>query len=285
MNDSKALAVLEQAYGGIDDFAYAVLTDPNMKVALDETQSLVMRAEAVGLPLKVFSRVLNTPAFKAALRTSLVNAEFGFYDEQRHVQEIVKVATGQQRTVMSPRGNIGLVDPGPSDIIAAGRYLNDLRGTTVDGKGLNGGASVNIQIVNANAATTVGAAPGDAGREGEAVTVDAAAVAYAPKRAGGLPPRGVRERGSAATPAQATTPLLGGSGSRPQRHGDDGLAALTGFGEAPARGVAEQLEADALSRVRSPVAVGVDDRRRAWDELPNRRAPAAPEPLGRYSDD
>lgn len=275
MNATKAMAVVEQEFGSLDDFAYSVLTDEGMKVALDESKSLILRAEAVGLPLRVFSRILNSPAFKAALRTSIVNTEFGFYDEQRHVQEIVKVAKGEERKVMSPKGIVGLVDPNPSDIIAAGRYLNDLRGTTVDGKTGPGGASVNIQIVNANSGES----------EGPTITVEANPAVHQPQRAGGLPPRGVRERGSASSPSPVPPPLLGDGSGGSQRSSFDDLANLTGFGKKESRDLTDQLEADALSRVHSPIAVGVDDRRKVWGELPDRPKPSAPPEPGRYTDD
>lgn len=272
MNATKALAAIEEEFGGVEEFAYAILTHPKKNLVLDETESITTRAEAVGMPILLFSRIMSTPAFKAALRTAIVNSNFGFFDEEKHIQEIVKVATGEERKVMSPKGTIGLVDQAPGDIIAAGRYLNDLRGTTVDPKGGGaGGSTISIQILNANQETVEAATR---------LTIEQDTEVHQPRRAGALPPRGVLERGSRSVPNPAPTPGVEGPTG-------DGAGAASPTAQSQAQGAegllsspnhssdteAHRLAAETKERAMTRTRQAVSDRRKAWDELPNRPAP------------
>lgn len=281
MNETKALAVVDEEFGSLEEFAYRLLTDPSMKRALDETESLSLRAEAVGLPVHVLARVLNSPAFKASLRTAIVNSSFGYFDEVAHIKHVVEVATNKERKVMSPKGEIGFVDQAPGDVIAAGKYLNELRGTSVEQKGGVGGGSINIQILNAN---------GEAGPS-VGVAVEHAPEVHTPQRAGALPPPGVLERGSRAVPRAAAASgadglgLPAGPGERPAAAGAG--AGLPGAAEAarqPAHRDDDSLAAETQRRALSRQASQVDERRRAWAELPDRKVPEPPAKPGRYGD-
>ena len=116
---------------------------------------------------------------------------------------------------MSPKGTFGEVDQAPADIIAAGKYLNELRGTPVESKGgAGGGAGITINIHNANNESPERVEVTDV-----SFAVQDAPDVHRPARAGQLPPPGVLGRGSPAAP-RAATQL--GSG------GDGGLGALYG---------------------------------------------------------
>jgi hypothetical protein len=194
MNERTALAVIDRDYGSLEDFVISLLGDK--REALNEALPLPKRAEIVGLPLPIFARVISSPQFRALLRVDLVNTAFGIESELQHVHKIAGVARGEPRLTMSPSGKIGHVDQAPTDIIAAGKYLNELRGTPIE-KATQSAPSVVINI---------GRPDSD---EAASITIDAEVVPHQPQRAGGLPPSGVRT--GAASPklnAAPTQPVM-----------------------------------------------------------------------------
>lgn len=281
MNDTKALAVIEQEYGSLEDFAMTLLADTDKaQVALDETESIILRADACGLPVRVFSRVVNSPMFRTALRTAIVNSEFGFFDEQKHIKEITKIATGHERKVMSPKGSIGMVDQAPGDVIAAGRYLNDLRGTSVDQKGPVGGNSINIQIVNAQ----VESDPTDTATAGRG-TIEVQAAVHQPQRAGALPPPGVLARGQKSVPGTSGATWDAPGSSDEERRANPGIEVEKGAlaGESPSQSQARGVERDPFGSEISEQATRrfdqqVEERRKLWQELPDRLISGPPGP-------
>lgn len=282
MNETKALAVIETEYGSLEEFAYAVLSQPHMRPALDETESILTRAEASGLPVNVFGRIINSAAFRSILRTTIVNRSFGFHDEERHIKEIVSVAVGEDRKVMSPRGEIGLVDQAPGDVIAAGRYLNELRGTSVEQKG-GGGGNISIQILNAN---------GEQLEATTSVAVETPAGGHTPRGAGALPPPGVLQRGSRALPGSqsAAAPTDSAVPSRqhpeqPAAQSADALLSGAAAGSSPRAADQEgSIHSETQRRAMSQVEQGMSERRRLWEELPNRPAPGESPKPSRYGD-
>ncbi len=196
MNTGNALAVIENQYGGVEDFAYHLLGDEERRQALDDSLPLVRRAEIAGLPLPVFARVITSTQFRTILRSDLVNRAFDLMGEREHIEQVAGIARGKKRTVVSNKGNLVEVDQAPQDIIAAGKYLNELRGTPIDAKAPSvGGITVNIH--NALGETEV--------RDAQ-VTVEVAPAVHQPRRAGDLPPPGVLGRRREAVPDAATGP-------------------------------------------------------------------------------
>ena len=265
MNEAKALAVIENEYGSLEEFAYSVLTHESKERILDETNSILDRADALGLSPVVLSRILASPAFKSTLRTAIVNHNFGFFDEEEHIKQVVKVATGEERKVMSPKGSIGMVDQAPGDVIAAGRYLNDLRGTSVEQKGGGGAHSISIQILNANQTQGPDTAPG--------LTIETEPAIHKPRTAGALPPRGVLERGSRAVPNQATTSgaagLLPSALTDTESTSESQTASLEAPGEAssrPRRGEEDDIGAEIEGRVMKHTLDNRPPRRKLWME-------------------
>lgn len=249
MNERNALAVIDRDYGSMEDFAIAVLSEK--AEALDESLPMAKRAEAVGLPIPVFARILASPQFRALLRMDLVNTAFGIDTERRHVEHMAKVASGARRLTMSPSGKMGEVDQTPTDVIAAGKYLNELRGTPVD----KGQASAPSLVIN------IGGIPVGERISVETPTIDVDVEHHRPQRAGGLPPEAVRGRfgpsvQNPALPKSNVDEALGSLyGERAQEQDEDhALAEKQKRGEEPVNGESEQP---------------VPDRRGQW----NRRWP------------
>lgn len=192
MSSRSALSVVEQHYGSLEELAYHILE--SKQEALDETAPLARRADAVGLPMLVFARILADPMFRQLLRTDLVNRAYTLAEEEAHIKHMVKVATNEGRTVVTNKGNLVKVDQMPSDVINAGKYLNELRGTPVEGKRESAfkGVVVNFE----NVTITVG---GDDAAESRTIEVDA----HTPRRAGDLPPDAVPRRNPATVPLPA----------------------------------------------------------------------------------
>lgn len=263
MNTATALTVIEREYGSVEEFAYRLLSDPELKVALDDAQPMTRRAEIAQLPLGVFARVIASPAFRTILRADLVNQAYGLEAEAQHIQQMSKIARGEKRLVMNAKGNYGEVDQAPTDVIAAGRYLNELRGTPVESKGTALGGGITINIHNANNEQPERVEVTDV-----SFAVQDAPDIHRPARAGQLPPSGVLGRGSPAAP-RAATEL--GTGS------DGGLGAI--YGES----AEEADEAAELARKRAGGAVepAEDDdgleAREAEDGV-NRRKASGPWP-------
>lgn len=216
-----ALSVVEQKYGSLEELAYHILESKDE--ALDESLSLTERADAVDLPVMVFARVLQDPMFRQLLRADMVNKSYGLTEEEYHVRHMVKVAMGEQKTVVSNKGHVVLVDQAPTDVIAAGKYLNELRGTPVETKKDSAfkGVVVNFENVTVN----VGKAEGD-----EPITLEA--EVHRPRRAGDLPSAAVPTGGA------ASVPLPG----QPRTSGDSLLGDF--YGDS----AREKDEADALAQ-------------------------------------
>jgi len=235
MNTATALTVIEREYGSVEEFAYRLLSDPELRVALDDAQPMTKRAEIAQLPLGVFARVIASPAFRTILRADLVNQAYGLEAEAQHVRQMSKIAQGEKRLVMNAKGNYGEVDQAPTDVIAAGRYLNELRGTPVESKSAALGGGITINIHNAN-----NEAPEQVEVTDVSFSVQDAPNIHRPARAGQLPPSGVLGRGTSAAP-RAATELGAGS--------DGGLGAI--YGES----AEEADEAAELARKREGRAV------------------------------
>lgn len=194
MSSRSALSVVEQQYGSLEELAYHILE--NKQDALDETLPLAQRAELVGLPMLVFARILQDPMFRQILRADLVNAAYGLAEEEHHIKAMVKVAKNEPRVVVTNKGNIAEVDQMPTDIIAAGKYLNELRGTPVETKRGSAFTGVTVNFENVTIAV---------GKDEDDRTVTIETDLHRPGRAGDLPPVAVQGRGAAAVPLPAAS--------------------------------------------------------------------------------
>lgn len=187
----------------MEDFAISILTDK--REALDEDLPLTRRAEIAELPLPIFARIIASPQFRNLLRMDLVNNVFTIGAEQEHIHQVARVAQNHQKTVVSASGKVVQVDQAAGDIINAGKYLNELRGTPIE-KRAESAPSVVINI----GGTQLG--------EEDAPTIDVDVESYRPQRAGSLPPPGVQAR--ARNPVQQRT--------LPPTHDDEELGSLYG---------------------------------------------------------
>lgn len=144
---------------------------------------------------------------EALLRVDLVNSVYGIEDEREHIMHVGRVARGSMKTVATASGNIAEVDQNPTDVIAAGKYLNELRGTPIE-KAQQQAPSIVINIGGAESGVDRDDTP----------TVDVDVESYRPQRAGGLPPRAARERFGATARRDAI----------PESHVDSDLGSVYG---------------------------------------------------------
>lgn len=242
VNKRSALSVVEEKYGSLEDLALYILEE--RREALDETLPLAKRAEAVGLPMLVFARVLADPAFRQLLRADLVNRAFTLAEEEHHIRQMVKVAIGEPKTVVTNKGNLVEVDQSPTDVIAAGRYLNELRGTPIEGKRESAFRGVVVNFENVQVSF---------GAEPPSETVEA--YVHRPRRAGELP----SGSGHASADAPARLPAVVGPGA------DAGLGAFYGDG------AKEADEAHALARAEASREEGAMRPEQPYDALLKRR--------------
>lgn len=206
MNERAALAVVERDFGSMEDFVIDLLSAK--QDALSPDIPMVKRAEIAGLPLPVFARIVSSSHFRQLLRVDLVNQLYDMQAESKHVETIVGVARGKSKKVMSASGAIGEVDQSPTDVIAAGKYLNELRGTPVE-KTQSQSPSIVINIGKADPRT-----------DQNETTINVDVESYRPQRAGQLPPSGVRERSGETIPGHEL----------PSARMDPGLSTLYGEG-------------------------------------------------------
>ncbi len=201
MNERTAIATVEKTHGSLDDFVLHMLE--KCPKALDENLSIGKRAASVNLPTGIFSRILASPQFRQMMRTDMVNRAYNLDAERTHVHAVVKVAKGDFRVVATARGEVVEVDQNPADVMAAGKYLNEARGTPMESRG-SGGGGVIINIGNPGQPVTMEVR--DDGR-----TLESAPQSHQRARAGGLPPAGVLGRSRPTALSRAESDAAGGA--------------------------------------------------------------------------
>lgn len=264
MNERRALAVIETNHGSLEEFFVGVL-DENPDVLNDELP-IAQRAALANLPLPVFARVIKSQEFRSLVRSHLVNEEFSIFAERDHYRHMAGVAKGNRRLVATSKGDLVYIDQAPTDMIAAGRYLNEARGTPVEQKNAGGTGGVVINI--GGATVNIG------GQDGSEDAVDVEFAPHQPRRAGDLPPSGVQSRG-----AHAAGKLLGSEpvndaamgalyGPKAEEQDEDDLlrAKTEGSPERPDEGVKHAKPQRGPNPVQS-----FAERARLWANLPNRK--------------
>ena len=130
MNESRAIAAVEESYGSLEDLVYFILADcPEVlegNLTLDKLSSTLRLDPAVA-----HFMVNRSNRFRMLVRADLVNREFDLLAEGTHIHEVVNIATNQGASRMTAKGEIVNIDHAPTDIMAAGKYLNDYRGTSI----------------------------------------------------------------------------------------------------------------------------------------------------------
>jgi hypothetical protein len=260
MNERSAIQLVEQTHGSMEDFVVHLLEDcPD---ALDEMLPLVKRAEAAGLPLPVFSRLLSSGQFRQIIRGELVNRTYTLLDERDHIEAVKKVAINHARTVATAKGEVVEVDQNPADVMQAGRYLNEARGTPMESKGSGGFGGITIIIGHADR--------GDS--DDRTIEVDAQVVPgqHRPGKAGQLPPPGVLARSGVAArlgPGErpAPDPSVGAFyGSEAEEEDEDHAIAEKVSGR-PQRGGVNGERSEPPG-----VPLGYRERSAKWQSLPTK---------------
>ena len=207
MNESRAITAVEEAYGSLEDLVYFILSEhPEV---LEDNLPLAKTAALLNLDPNIAHFLLSRSGrFRMLVRADLVNREFSMMAESAHIHEVVKVATNQGAERMTAKGDIVSIDHMPSDIMAAGKYLNDYRGTSLqqEKSRVSLGVQVNFIGVGDDGAPIV---------DVEAVESDAPREElprHRPARAGDLPPPDARQRYALAD---------GRSSKPPRRTGDE----------------------------------------------------------------
>ena len=272
MNERNALAVIERQYGTIDDFFIQVIeTAPE---CLDESLPLAQRAQAAMLPTHVFSRVINSAQFRALIRTELVNQAYGLAGEREHFETVARVARGKRRLVTTARGDLVEVDQNPLDVIAAGRYLNEARGTPVEQRqAATGGIYINIGSPDAEVEVKQG-------EEVLSVRVDSDSQPrpHQPRSAGDLPPPGAQARtkasvGQLPNGSETADASLGAFyGSSAEEADEEHQIEEKGLRDAPdAEGEVNRNGKPTRPRGPAPQRQSFADRARLWAGLPYRK--------------
>jgi len=208
MNESRAIAAVEDVYGSLEELVFFILSEH--EDLLEGNTSIGTLSSTLNLDPNVAHFLIHrSNKFRAIIRSDLVNREFDIMAESAHIHEVVRVATNEGASRMNAKGAIVEVDQSPADVMAAGKYLNDYRGTSIQPE--KGRVSLGVQV------NFIGVA----GEGGPIIDVEAiehdederpALPRYRPARLGDLPPVDVRERYA----------LSEGSSSRPPgRTGDE----------------------------------------------------------------
>ena len=265
MNERTALAAVEQHFGSLDEFFVQMLEQH--PECLDESLPLHQRANIINLPPAVFSRILSLPQFRAMIRAELVNKAYGIQHEATHFEQMSRVARNEKRLVATAKGDLVRIDQLPGDMIAAGKYLNEARGTPVEPRAVGfGGITINIGSPEVDTSVRL-----ELGEE----TLDVQARPHQPKRAGDLPPPGAQARsGSAARALSSVVPGADapmGALYGPTAEDEDEEAGFREKGEVGAAARREEGLKHGRRQQASPAPGSFTERARRWANLPVRR--------------
>lgn len=222
MNERAAIAIVEQKYGTLEEFAVFCLTEAPK--VLDAGVSPAEKAKLVDLDMATLDFLATkSPKFRVLMRSALANGLFGLAQEAEHVKQVIRIATNQGRTVVTNKGDIVTVDNQEKAVIDAGRYLNEYRGTPLDSSQKATSIGVNVVFgVNPGPQSgqeadyaAQGALPGrEADHPSRTITIAGHQVRpHSPLRPGSLPPEGSRARYGGLPHGDGTVRPAGGVGS------------------------------------------------------------------------
>lgn len=189
MNESRAIAAVEETYSSLEDFTLYVLSE--CPEVLEDDLPIAKIADLVNLDPGVAHFVLTrSTRFRMMVRSDLVNREFTLGAESRHIKEVVGIAKNDGVMRMTAKGDIVSVDHQPADIMAAGKYLNDYRGTSLqqEKSRITLGVQVNFIGIGDEDGPTIDVQAVESDTERQELPH------HRPARAGDLPPPDARQR-------------------------------------------------------------------------------------------
>lgn len=129
---SQAIKALEGTdYGNLEGFCLFVISEyPNF---IGKNDSPLAKADRTGLPLKVCLGLLQSKDFQATLTRMMAAQEVDFEFQMAHLEKIKEYAKG-----------VGTGKAKATEAIAAGKYLQQLRGTPLHEESAKGGVVINI---------------------------------------------------------------------------------------------------------------------------------------------
>lgn len=206
VKDEKALAEIEERYGSIDEFAWAILE--HYPEVLEGDYNVSTLAGRMNISVMAAARTLRSPGFRSAMTRMVVAHEYTLSDEIKHAR------LAKQSAVAPKKGGL-------SAAIQAREHLARLEGRPLHGQTQE--TSIPIQIV-------FGGLPpaGPANLEADKTVVITSGdrpvrSGHAPARAGDLPPPGARRQYLA--PSESATPPAGfGPGEELDFYSPEGTA-------------------------------------------------------------
>lgn len=168
MREDKALALVEQQFGSLEEFGWQLITEhPEV---LDDDYDLIALSQKLGVDAGPLGRILRGSAFRSLMTRLVVANEFTIRDEMEHVKTI-------KADALNPKRNT-------DTRIKARQHL-----AVLEGKPLNNSQTGNSgMVLQINFAQP--ASPPQV--EGDERTIDV--EVHRPARAGDLPPAGARRR-------------------------------------------------------------------------------------------
>ena len=189
LKDELAITEIEQKYGSVEDFAWAILE--KYPEVLEGDHNIQALAGKTGVSTAAAARTMRSPTFRAAMTRLVVAHEYSMADEIKHARLVSKTAQNPAKG-------------GIQAAIAAREHLARLEGRPLHGTKED--TIIPIQIVFGDLAQ----------RTQDVETVDVVATrsgdtavqkGYQPARAGDLPPPGARRKYLA--PSEAADPAPG----------------------------------------------------------------------------
>ena len=169
MREDKALALVEQKWGSLEEFGWDLLTE--CPEVLDDDYDLLAVGQKLGIDAAPLGRILRGTAFRSMMTRLAVAREYSFNDEIAHVRTIRADAVNEKKNTDTR--------------IKARQHLAVLEGKPLQTSTGGGNQGLVLQINFG----TAGAQPAVAGDER---TIDV--EVHKPARAGDLPPEGARRR-------------------------------------------------------------------------------------------
>lgn len=140
-----ALQAVKKMYGSVDDLIQVIADEhPDYLSGYEISPEIV--AETLGIPMHAFLQIINHASYQSALDSYAASQAYNLQARIKSMHAVAEVATGNQKLIMSPKGDAVYVDRDVSEMIAADKHLRNLQGRPLEtGKG-NAPGGITIQF-------------------------------------------------------------------------------------------------------------------------------------------